>query len=192
MLHFPQNLKLIRLVADKTQPEFGKMFNATKAMMVSYEKGKAGPDSLFLSRLSSYSGVPESDLMNKSLKEQDLKIKKVEKLENGQIEEPLAMATMRDLAASNKVIAESNKALAESNKSLARSNEQLVEMVKPIAGVQSESPATVDSKFSTLLELIADVGSGKRWKSKNEAVAELSNFVHGTGKKKKVVGTHGG
>jgi transcriptional regulator with XRE-family HTH domain len=81
MLQLPQNLILIRLLSGKTQTEFGQMFNASKAMIISYEKGKANPDRLFLSRVSAYSNVSEQDLKSKKLKEEDIKIKQVENVE---------------------------------------------------------------------------------------------------------------
>jgi transcriptional regulator with XRE-family HTH domain len=82
MLHLPQNVRLARLVSGKTQSDFGAMFGASKAMIISYEKGKANPDELFISRLSRYTGISENDLKKKVLKEDDFtSIKKVEKVE---------------------------------------------------------------------------------------------------------------
>jgi transcriptional regulator with XRE-family HTH domain len=83
MLHFPSNLRLIRLLSGQTQTEFGALFDATKAMIISYEKGKAMPDELFMSRLCKYTGAPKEDLLQKRLSEEDLQLGKVEKLENG-------------------------------------------------------------------------------------------------------------
>jgi len=92
MLHLQQNIRLIRLLSEKTQPEFGKKFKATKAMIISYEKGKANPDELFISRLAKYSGVSVKDLKNKALTESDiiLKEEKGEKVshETMQMSEP--------------------------------------------------------------------------------------------------------
>ena len=87
MLHLPQNLRLIRLLSGKTQTEFGEKFDATKAMIISYEKGKANPDELFVTRVAKYGGVPVSDLMLKILSEDNITIKedkeeKVDFLEN--------------------------------------------------------------------------------------------------------------
>lgn len=79
MLHLYANIKLIRLVVDKTQSEFGKLFGATKAMIVSYEKGKANPDDLFIKRLAKYAGVTIPQLKNQLLSEEDMRLEKVEK-----------------------------------------------------------------------------------------------------------------
>lgn len=82
MLHISQNIRLVRLLKEKTQVEFGELLKVSTAMIKSYESGKAKPDELFLSRLSRLTGVLESDLMNRQLKEEDLG-KKAEKVENG-------------------------------------------------------------------------------------------------------------
>lgn len=82
MLHLSHNIKLIRLLSGLTQFEFGKKFEATKAMVVSYESGKAEPNELFISRLADYAGIDSKDLINKALKEKDIKVEKEEKLLN--------------------------------------------------------------------------------------------------------------
>src|ERR1700759_4217647 len=73
MTNISKNLKLIRLVMDKTQAEFAQKFNATVAMIASYEKGKALPDDLFISRVAKYAGITEDQLRDSLLKEEDLK-----------------------------------------------------------------------------------------------------------------------
>ena len=74
MLHLAKNLKLIRMVAGDTQPSFGTRFNASRAMIVSYELGKAIPSDLFLTRVAQFAGVSENDLKNKELKESDIRV----------------------------------------------------------------------------------------------------------------------
>jgi hypothetical protein len=72
-------------------------------------------------------------------------------------------------------LAQSNKQIAESNASLSRSNEELVMMMKATVNVQKQTDLNVSTRFADLLELIAEIGSGKKkWMSKQEAVAELS------------------
>jgi transcriptional regulator with XRE-family HTH domain len=84
MMHLYENIKLIRLISDKTQPEFGKLFGATKAMIVSYEKGKAKPDELFIKRLAKYAGVTIHQLKHELLSEENIKVEKDEKVDNGE------------------------------------------------------------------------------------------------------------
>ena len=78
MMHLSQNLKLIRLSSNKTQTEFGELFGATKAMIVSYEKGKANPDDLFIKKVAAYAKVSERQLKNDDLSEKLLNVEIVE------------------------------------------------------------------------------------------------------------------
>jgi transcriptional regulator with XRE-family HTH domain len=84
MMHLRENIKLIRLLSNMTQPNFGKLFGATKAMIVSYEKGKANPDSLFINRLAKFAGISESQLKNTKLTEDLIKLDKEEKVLKGE------------------------------------------------------------------------------------------------------------
>jgi len=79
MLHLHENIKLIRLLSGKTQPEFGKMFDATKSMIISYEQGRAKPNELFTKRISEYAGVTIQDLINKKLNEKDIYLHLIQK-----------------------------------------------------------------------------------------------------------------
>jgi len=68
--------------------------------------------------------------------------------------------------------------LAESNKILVATNAELAGMLKSVfykttAGADQGNPSDVLSKLDTLLEVIAEVGSGKKWRSKQEAIATL-------------------
>jgi transcriptional regulator with XRE-family HTH domain len=79
-----KNLKLIRLVLNITQAEFGAMFNATKSMIGSYEKGKAYPDDLFIIRVAEFAGITETQLREETLKERDLKLQKTQKTDTAE------------------------------------------------------------------------------------------------------------
>lgn len=91
---------------------------------------------------------------------------------------PLSMQAIVNLTHSNKVLAESNKVLAISHS-------DLVEMVKRSVNVEPGSQTSDLARFSDLLEVIADVASGKRYKSKQEALAELSKYVAVAAQKRK-------
>lgn len=82
MLYLASNIKLIRLISGLSQSDFGGKFDATKAMIVSYERGKANPDELFISRLAKFAGISEEDLKNRKLAEENVK------LEKGDLKEP--------------------------------------------------------------------------------------------------------
>jgi transcriptional regulator with XRE-family HTH domain len=85
-----------------------------------------------------------------------------------------SMEIIKGLMESNKVLSESNKTLADAHYLLAKTNSDLAEMAKKATESEpQEIPAAVQSKLVQLLGYIAEVGSGKRWKSIDEAVAAL-------------------
>jgi transcriptional regulator with XRE-family HTH domain len=74
-------------------------------------------------------------------------------------------------------ITRSNEGLVRANTVIAEANLKLAEKVS--ASESEEIPLAVESRFSDLLELIAELGTGTRWKSKQEALAVLSKLWHG-------------
>jgi len=80
MMHLGKNIKLIRKMRRQTQTEFGETFGSTKAMIVSYESGKAQPDELFLKRLAKVAGVTEDELRDVDLYDQFVNVEKLEKV----------------------------------------------------------------------------------------------------------------
>jgi plasmid maintenance system antidote protein VapI len=72
-------------------------------------------------------------------------------------------------------LTESNRLIAESNASLAASNKELVQMVKEsTASVPRQTDQDVIAMRSVFLELLSEVGSGKRWKSPEEVKVAYS------------------
>lgn len=119
MLQLAKNIRLIRQVMNLTQPKFGKLFGATKGMIISYEKAIASPNELFVKRLSLLSGVPHADLLDTDLTEENIKIDMVKKDENVKrgtftqtkeddivIEKPLTRTEVSDLIRTNRMQAE--------------------------------------------------------------------------------------
>lgn len=83
MSHLANNILLIRSILNESQTRFGKRFNATKAMIISYEKDTAKPDGLFMSRLSKLSKKDINDLVEKTLSEEELEVEKEELVSRG-------------------------------------------------------------------------------------------------------------
>lgn len=69
MLQLATNIRLIRQLSGQSQQAFGRKFGVTKAMIVSYEGGKAKPNNLFIQRLAKAAGLPEADLLDSELRE---------------------------------------------------------------------------------------------------------------------------
>lgn len=199
MLHLADNIRLIRLLSEKTQPEFGEKFGATKAMIVSYENGKANPSELFLSRVSKYSGVEIEDLKNKRLTENDIKIKG-EKGEKGELKNSIDVGksneqsddTIQKLIADNSAMirameidarareqdAIARKIDADVRKSLTKSNEELVRMVrKTTEGAPQQNEQDLSSIREAVVEFLIEVASGKRYKDRESAGQAYSKKV---------------
>lgn len=108
----------------------------------------------------------------------------------------LNMQAIVNLTESNKILAEAHKMFAESqhkyaeaNLKLAHNNQQLIELTKATVENENNTQPAFDARYADLLELLADVASGKRYKSKQEVLALLSNMHLGDDRKKNVAGT---
>lgn len=97
------------------------------------------------------------------------------------------------LVESNRIIADANKSIADANVVLAKNNEELIQLMKkPTESVSEESPLTFQSNLGKLLAAIAQVGSGKRWHSQEEAIAALHKEFYGDLGAKKEAGIRSG
>ncbi len=86
-------------------------------------------------------------------------------------------------------LTESNRLLAETNSNVVNASLKSIEkFISVIESFVVNNPVTVDARFADLLEVIADVGTGKKWRSKSEALAELSKLFHAAVKKDEEVG----
>lgn len=87
-----------------------------------------------------------------------------------------------------------NREMAESNKKLAEGHVELIAMLKDAIATQPvETPVASRAIPTHLLELLAEIGSGKKlWRSKQEALAKLSIAFPAEVKDKKAENTHHG
>lgn len=200
MLQIAENIKLIRQLSGTTQAEFGAKFDATKAMIVSYEKGKAQPNFLFVDRLAKHAGLQTDRLMKTRLKEEDIDKKKLEKLfkeENvysgtsedqndiskSSTEDPnLSLQTIHNLSQSNKILAEAAKIKAETDKLreekekvLVQSNADLTALLKSTGNAEPSNPLANPFVQMKLLETLAELGVGTLWETKDDGLILLGN-----------------
>lgn len=125
MLHINNNIRLIRELSGQTQAEFGKMFGANETKVKSYERGKAKPKSIFMLRLAKYAGITTSDLIDKKLSEDDIKIPGVQKVENvsrGTLQEPQPAYNIE-------------ASLVRSHEALTRTHETQVEICRDLVNI---------------------------------------------------------
>lgn len=105
----------------------------------------------------------------------------------------MAMETISNLAQSNRVIADNNTTISQSQLKLVETNAELAIMIKEMINRTtvndvSETVKASDAKFLGLLEVIADLGVGKIWKSKEEGIALLGTKFYPVLAKKKKAG----
>lgn len=187
-MNISRNITLVRHLTGLTQTDFGKLIGASKAMVISYEKGKAEPKPLLIQRISDLSGVSIDDLYRKALKEADITIR-LEKVEKNNPEQVLSSELTQDgrnmdsKDLSNRAIynlTESTRIIAQANSKLVDQSFELTMMVKTTVGAQQESNVNADARFSDLLEVIGVVGTKRGWwQSTQEAAAELSKLFYG-------------
>ena len=76
-------------------------------------------------------------------------------------------------------LSESHRLLSEAHLKQIEANTELIKLVKISTANASQFPSEVYlTKFSDMLEVLADIGSGKRWKDKPSALLELSKSFH--------------
>ena len=98
-------------------------------------------------------------------------------------------ATTSQLLETINLLVRQNDKLMQAHLSMSDANRILSEKIATIPVHEStEIPVAVESRFSDLLEVLAELGTGTRWKSKQEALATLSKLFHG---KKKHVSREG-
>jgi transposase-like protein len=77
-------------------------------------------------------------------------------------------------------LAKANADLAQANKDLSEAHIRLVGiMEKSTASASREIPQAVHEQMSDLLEIVAEIGVGTRWRSKEEAILELNRRFYG-------------
>lgn len=109
-------------------------------MVISYEKGKARPNSLFLSRLAANAGISESDLENKKLKEEDIKIvgsKKEEARKNVVRENEQVLAESQSIYAAGTIPAREYIEMLKQHNAFLERNFEI--SLKAIRGAQVET-----------------------------------------------------
>lgn len=192
-MHISDNIKIVRALLKESQDDFRKRFtDITVGKQKSYEQGAANPGYLYVSEIADLAGVSEEDFRNKKLAKDDIRLKALanygDKKDKNVFRGTSVKQDVTDKDLPAKAIynlTESSKDLSEANRILADNESRLISLLETTVGSQKGNPAVAAASVSDLLEWIAEVGSGKKWGSKQEALAELHSFVYG---KKKNIG----
>lgn len=75
MLHLSQNIKLIRGLMNKTQPEFAKLIDENVSNLKTYERTGILPKVHIRKRIAELAGVSVNDLLGKDLSEKDITLR---------------------------------------------------------------------------------------------------------------------
>lgn len=137
MMHLSKNIRLIRKLSKHSQTMFGELFGVTKAMIVSYESGKAKPDELFVRKLAKLASVSENQLKNEDLSDYFSEGEKLEKLN--------IKKTGEELNARDKFIIDQQKEILELN---AKVNVLLITLADIVSKVDKKAIALVDSELT--------------------------------------------
>lgn len=175
----------VQELLNKNSRTFALEMGGDPSYMGKMEKGTKSISKTYLRKMESVHGVnPDWVLWGEGQPfvekhgqnvphETDALLKKVLTIENNGPILPAGDLSMQAIVN----LTQSNRTLAESNRILATSHQELVEMVKS-ATADAGPKTTVDdlSRSRDFLAIIAELGVGKLWKSKQEALAKLNKF----------------
>ncbi len=97
---------------------------------------------------------------------------------------------IEDLAASSRDHAAADLKRAEAEVLREQNHKRIIDHIT--GNASEEIPEAIESRFSDLLELIARLGTGTRWKNEKDAREELSRLWHGEKKVSSKVGIRDG
>lgn len=180
-------IKRLRIKAQKSAAEVAALMGVNAERLRKWEQRDVDPkDSADINRVEKFFGTSLDNLSK--LNEFDFGqdgTKRDSGEEYWHEKNDLTNQTILNLAESNRIMAEANKVQseanriqAESNRLLSESNKQLVDYIT--AGAGAEIPANVAARFEDLLELIAEVASGSKFHSQQEAAAVLRKRFYDT------------
>lgn len=178
------DLKAIRKKHNLTQEELANKLGITRQLVISIEKGK--PMSKSVQKL--VENFDRSEVIVNAVHEAEVKYEPVKRAMSSDLPKyiPTDKNALLSIAESNRLLAESQKISAESNRILVESQQKLIETNAYLVTVKTKTtgnddqdiPPAVHAKLDNLLEAIAEVGSGKKWHSKQEALATLGKSFY--------------
>jgi len=171
-----ERIKAFRLSKGLSVPAFAKMYNLNKANLYKWEGGTKPShyeDGIELEKILFSETIPNNNVLNDG--EATYKTTK-KSIKSKDLQNPnKAIETVYNLAESNKTLVDSHKLLVETNANLVS---MIKSITKTIGDSGQDNAAGVEAKFDVLLEAIAEVAAGKRYHSKQEAVATLGKLFY--------------
>lgn len=159
-----------RKKAHLTEDEMAKKLKVTRATYQYWEKKTPSVEKI--ERVERALNLPHGYFFEQQRKGNDEKIIKPEakSSSDGYMPKDTESKTILELA-------ESNKLLAEATRVLSRNQENLIKMIKTTGDSGEGISAALKERFSNILELIALIGTGTRWNSREEAIEVLNKYA---------------
>ncbi len=181
MLHLGQNIKLIRGLAGFIQKDFAKLIGEKLSNLKTYETKGVMPKPHIQEVIAKIGGVTKDDLIGKKLTIDDITINvevdKVKKV-TSKIQGSFMADTKVDGDYTTNIVfnlSESSREHAIADRVREENYKRMIDLIS-IGSAFEEIPQAVETRFVDLLELIAELGTGTRWKSKKEGLAALSKL----------------
>jgi transcriptional regulator with XRE-family HTH domain len=167
MLQIHEKIERARVSAGLSQKEMAEKLGIKRSTYQYWEKITPGLDKI--NQVARVLKLPNDYFFGKSDEtEQAPKQDNDEKVSS-------TMDAIRSLVESNKALSDANKTLADAHLIIAKGNEELIQLAKgAIANVAARTPVIAPAIFPQLLVTLAEIGSGKKWKSVEEAAAVLN------------------
>lgn len=183
------NIKLIRELSGKKQDEFAKLIKTNLSNLKTYENTGVKPKANILAAIAKFAGISIEDLRSKALRPEDITIQ-VEKDENGirgtfQEQEGASLQCLSRailvISESNKGLVNQNQAVVDTNKVIADTNRVLAQRIinEPVMKHDGEGNSEVSPAIIPMvLDLMAEIGTGKLWQTKEEGIAEIGRRLN--------------
>lgn len=171
-----ERIKKFRLSKGLSAKAFADKYDLILANLYKWEKGTRPSDYDDMLKIESILSRQNSDithLVNEPQAEYKTETPKEREMNDYMALKSIAESN-RMLAESQMIAAESAKILAESQRQLVNTNADLVMLYRQTTvGAGSGNVANVQAKLDMLLVTIAEVASGKKYHSKEEALATM-------------------
>ncbi len=175
-----EKIRQLRIAKGLSVPAFAAKYNLNKANLYKWESGTKPShheDYIELEKILFSENNKTKNMANEEEQEYKSKNKDVKSKDLHGTDK--TMETVYSLAESNKTLVDSHKLLVETNANLVG---MIKVMSKTTGSVAQDIQKDVYAKLDNLLEAIAEVASGKKYHSKQEALATLGkNFYESTG-----------
>lgn len=168
-----ENFKFKELIASKggNKSEIGRKLGISSQLLGQYEQGRQKPKSSFFTKWEKVYGENISHIFETNVSDEISPVRTDDRESSNKTK---AESHASDISA---LIAQ-NTTLIESHNRLTRTLEMLVrERTASTVEKQQQFEAAYLARLADVLEVMIDIGTGKKWKTRDEAREALNRFV---------------